>query len=249
VSLSYWNIGYGYDVLLGRFLYWGGPGNGWNYPNGTPNGIMPYEPWYDNMSLRVDIHENCANVSMCAVMAYDWRAWTSEVAPAGTATWIWAPCLTDCVFSAVGGLSELDIYLPYRNESDPGWTLLDPGSSTYGKTSKYDAPPVAVTLEPGESIIILAPRTLTVGYLPMAMIGDDKDGSSFVGGYYNFLKVLEVFGNATIHPVGCWPDTCSLDKEMGDLTMVGPFVPIIKYHPQITWLVYEPAPRIELWIQ
>jgi len=256
VSLSYWQVGYGYDALISRWLYWGGPGSGANYPNGTPNGIVPFEPWYDNMSLTVEISDDHADVSMYAVVVYGFRAWTSDVAPAGTATFRWETIRLDYLVSNPGFLSELDIYLPYRNASDPRYELRDPGSTrlapdgaNFGSTVKYDYVPVVITLKPGESIFMQTPRTMAVGYLPQRMIGDYTDSSNYLGGYYDFLKVLEVFGNATIHPLGCYPGTYTIDKEMGDLTIVGPFVPIIKYRTDITWLAYESAPRIELWIQ
>jgi len=248
VSLTYYNVGYGYDALIARWLYWGGIGSGANFPNGTPNGIVPFEPWYDSMSLRVNISDDHANVSMDAVVSYGFRAWTSDTAPAGTATYRWEVIRLDYVVP-VTIKSELKVYYPYGDNRDPRYMLRDPGSSLWGKTVKYDYVPAVITLKPGESIFMQSPRTMAVGYLPQKMIGDYPDPSNSYGGYYEFLKIIEVFGNATIHPVGCYPGTYTLDKEMGDMTIVGPFVPIITYRSDITWLVSEPAPRIELWIQ
>jgi len=249
VSLASYNVGYGFDALISRWLYWGGIGSGNNYPNGTPNGIVPFEPWYDNMSLRVNISDDHANVTMYGTVSYGFRAWTSDTAPAGTATFRWEVLRLDYVLTSAPAMSELNIYAPYRNESDPTSMLRDPGSCLFGAMWKYDWVPTVITLKPGESIFMQAPRELSVGYLPQKMIGDYADGSNYLGGYYDFLRVLEVFGNATIHPVGCYPGTYTLDKEMGDMTIVGPFVPIIIYRSDITWLVDESAPRIELWIQ
>jgi hypothetical protein len=201
------------------------------------------------MSLRADIHENCANLTMYGVVVYGFRAWTSDVAPAGTAAFRWEIIRLDYLVSKVGGLSELDVYAPNRDPTDPSYVLRDPGSSLMGKSIQYDYVPAVITLKPGESIFMQSPRTMAVGYLPQKMIGNTADSSSYLGGYYDFLRILEVFGNATIHPVGCYPGTYTLDKEMGDMTIVGPFVPIIIYRSDYTWLPYEPAPRIELWIQ
>jgi len=249
VSLVYFNVGYGYDALLSRFLYWGGPGSGPNYPNGTPNGIVPFEPWYENMSLRVDICDDHANLTMYGTVNYGFRAWASETAPANTAAFRWEVLRLDYCLTGAVGLSELDIYAPYRNDSDPESMLRDPGSSLFGAMWKYDWVPTVITLKPGESIFMQAPRELSVGYMPKKFIGDYTDGTNYLGGYYDFLKMIEVFGNATIHPIGCLPGTYTMDKAMGDLTLVGPFVPIINYRSDITWLVDESAPRIELWIQ
>jgi len=250
VTLSYWNVGYGYDALLARFMYWGGPGSGPNYPNGTPNGIVPFEPWYDNMSLKVNIDDDQADLTMYGTVAYGFRAWTSDFAPADTAAFRWEIIRLDYLLSASGGLSEMDIYQPTRDPAlDPTYLLRDPGSNLYGRTVVYDYVPAVITLKPGESIFMQAPRELSVGYLPKPYIGDKTDPFNGFGGYYSYLRVIEVFGNATIHPIGCLPGTYSMDKAMGDLTLVGPFVPIIKYRSDITWLVDEPAPRIELWIQ
>ena len=249
VSLTSWNVGYGLDALISRWLYWGGIGSGDNYPNGTPNGIVPFEPWYENMSLRVDICDDHANLTMYGTVNYGFRAWASETAPANTAAFRWEVLRLDYCLTGAVGLSELDIYAPYRNDSDPESMLRDPGSSLFGAMWKYDWVPTVITLKPGESIFMQAPRELSVGYMPKKFIGDYTDGTNYLGGYYDFLKMIEVFGNATIHPVGCYPGTYTIDKEMGDLTIVGPFVPIIKYRTDITWLAYESAPRIELWIQ
>jgi len=247
-SLTYFNVGYGYDALLSRFLYWGGIGSGANYPNGTPNGIVPYEPWYDNMSLRVDICDDRANVSMYAGVVFGFRAWKSDVAPEGTAVWRWETQRLDYTVSTPGGLSEIDIYAPYRNSSDPRYQRWDPGSSQWGMTTQYDYVPAVMTLKPGESIIIEEPRSMAVGYRPKGMTGDPTDGSTWLGGYYDSLRMLERFGNASIHAIGTPPGTAAIDARTGDLKIVGPFVPIIKYRSDIPWLVDEPAPRIELWV-
>ena len=248
VSLSYWNVGYGYDNLLSRFLYWGGIGSGANYPNGTPNGIVPFEPWYDNMSLRVDISDDHANVSMYGGVIYGFRAWESDAAPAGTAIWRWETMRLDCLVSLPGGKSEMDIYHPYRNNNDPRYELRDPGSSLRGMTAKYDYVPAVVTLKPGESLVIEEPRSMAVGYRLKGMTGDPTDGGPLLGGYYDSLRMLERFGNATIHAIGTPAGTAAIDARTGDLKIVGPFVPIIKYRSDIAWLVDEPAPRIELWV-
>jgi len=247
VSLSYWNIGYGYDALLSRFLYWGGIWNGASYPDtNLSNGILPYEPWYDNMSLRVDIHENCANLTMYAVVVYAFRAWTSDVAPFGTAVFRMENILLDYLTSPSGGLSELDVY---SMGSTTRYKIRDPGSSLYNGTWVYDYVPANVTLKLGESIIIEAPKTLAVGYRPKAMTGNTSLPNPVQSGVYNSLRMLERFGNATIHPIGALPGTTAIDARTGDLTIVGPFVPIVKYDILTkTWLISEPAPRIELWV-
>ena len=255
VSLVYFNVGYGYDNLLSRFLYWGGIGSGANYPNGTPNGIVPFEPVYDNMSLRVDIDDDHANVSMYGGIVYGFRAWESDVAPEGTAIWRWEIQRLDYLVSSFGGLSELDIFRPFRNSSDPRYELRDPGSSRlpvdggqWGPTSQYDYVPAVMTLKLGESLVIEEPRTMAVGYRPKGMTGDPTDGSNWLGGYYDSLRMLERFGNATIHPIGAPTGTTAIDARTGDLKIVGPFYPIVNTIPGYPWLQSEPAPRIELWV-
>jgi chitodextrinase len=248
VSLSYWNVGYGYDNLLSRFLYWGGIGSGANYPNGTPNGIVPFEPWYDNMSLRVDISDDHANVSMYGGVIYGFRAWESDVAPEGTAVWRWENQRLDYLISSFGGLSELDIFRPLRDSSDPRYELRDPGSSLFGMTAQYDYVPAVMTLKPGESLVIEEPRSMAVGYLPQKMIGDIMGVPPYLGGYYDSLRMLERFGNATIHAIGTPAGTAAIDARTGDLKIVGPFYPIVNTIPGYPWLQSEPAPRIELWV-
>jgi len=249
VALSYWYAGYGYSELISRFLYWGGTGAGPNYPNGTMNGIMPMEPWYDNMSLRVSIKDDHANLTMFGVAVYGFRSWTSDVAPADTATYRMEAARLDYLVSASGGKSEMDIYTPNRDATDPQYKIRDPGSSQYGSSKFYDYTPAVMTLKPGESLFIEAPKTLTVGYRPKAMIGNYSDNAKpDLGGYYDSLRMLERFGNATIHPIGASAGTSSLDARTGDLRIVGPFAPIIKNVTGKAWLSADPAPRIELWI-
>jgi len=79
------------------------------------------------------------------------------------------------------------------------------------------------------------------------MTGDLTDTSNWRG-HFDSLRMLERFGNATIHPIGALPGTTAIDARTGDMTIVGPFVPIINYRTDITWLVDEPAPIIELWV-
>jgi len=248
VTLSYWQVGYSYSELISRWLYWGGPGSGANYPNGTPNGIVPFEPWYDHMSLDVNISDDRANVSMSGVVIYSFRAWTSDAAPAGTATFRWEVIRLDYLVSISGFLSEMDVYAPNRDNTDPKYQLRDPGSSRFGETAKYDYVPANVQLKLGESLIIEAPKTLAVGYRPKAMTGNYSIPGPQQAGEYNSIRMQERFGNATIHPVGALPGTTSIDARTGDLKIVGPFIPIVKYISTIPWLIAEPAPRIELWV-
>jgi len=113
---------------------------------------------------------------------------------------------------------------------------------------KYDYVPANVQLKPGESITIEAPRELAVGYRPKAMTGNYSEPNPQLSGEYNSIRMQERFGNATIHPIGALPGTTAIDARTGDLKIVGPFVPIVKYIPTIPWLISEPAPRIELWV-
>jgi hypothetical protein len=248
VSLFSYNVGYGLDALVARWLYWGGIGSGANYPNGTPNGIVSYEPWYDNMTLRVNISDDHANLTMYGVVVYAFRSWTSESAPLDMATLRMELIRLDYLLQALPGKSELNVYAPNGDDTDPTYTLMDPGSSKYGRETKYDYVPANIQLKPGESMIIESPKTLAIGYRPKPMTGNYSDTGLLLGGYYFSLRMLERFGNATIHPIGAPPGTTAINARTGDLTIVGPFVPIVKYLPTIPWLISQPAPRIELWV-
>jgi len=255
ITMTINRVGYGEDTLLARWLYWGGVSSGWNYPNGTPKGIIPWEPYYDDFHMSGDINSQSANITLDAANIYAWRAQKSgdPNVPADTAVWRWEQIRIDYWESrSTNPRSEMDLWY---NRTNMGATFdsWDPVGTAWGRFGYIaDQSPNIVYLDVGESLIIERPRTIVSGILPVGFVGDiskpnDRTGS----GYINWILINEKWGNATIHPLGCYPGTSVVDKGTGDLTIVGPFVPNIEYYtdPGLTWLWRNSAPLIEYWIQ
>jgi len=251
VAMHIWRIGYGEDTLLARWLYWGGVTNGWNYPNGTPNGIVPFEPYYDDFHMSGSMDNKSADINLDAGVIYGFRAQKSQDpnVPADAAVWRWEQIRIDYAAS-LGGLnnnSEMDLW------ANNGMTfrVWDPAGTAWGIDILADQSPNVLSLEVGESLIMEKPRTVVSGIMQYPLAGDEtQQGSREASGYYDWLSILEKWGNATIHPLGCYPGTSLIDKGTGDLVIVGPFWPIVQYYSEagMTWLWKEAAPLIEYWI-
>ena len=256
ITLTINRVGYGEDALLARWLYWGGVSSGWNYPNGTPRGIMSWEPYYDDFYLSGDINSQSANITLDAANINAWRAQKSgdPNVPADTAVWRWEQTRIDYAASTHIGTnnrSEMDLWAD-RVGMGATFDIWDPAGAAWGTTINPDQSPNVIYLDVGESLIIERPRTVVSGILPVPFVGDatlsnDRTGS----GYINWILINEKWGNATVHPIGCYPGTSIIDKGTGDLTIVGPFTPKINYYtdPGLTWLWRQSAPLIEYWIQ
>jgi hypothetical protein len=256
VSLRTWRLGYGEDTLIAKWLYWGGVKNGWNYPNGTPNGIMPFEPYYDDFTMVGNMGASNANLTFDAGIIYGFRAQKSRDpnVPSDTAVWRWEQIRIDYAGSSGSGVenrSEMDIW--YKNYSNGiAFQIWDPVGTSYGITIAPDQSPNICSLKVGMSLIMEKPRTVVSGVLPSSLVGDtSQQGDRELAGYNDWLLIQEKYGNATIHPLGCYPGTALIDKGTGDLVIVGPFWPKVEYYAitGFTWLWKENAPNIEFWIQ
>jgi hypothetical protein len=245
VTFNFWRIGYGEDILLMRQLYWGGESYGNVYPNGTAYGILPYECWLEDIDLYANMSETSADVYLDAGVAYGFRAWKSDTAPAGIASWRWENIRSDYM-SVVPPiqLSEMDLW----SGRSLKYTSWDSGSTAFGKELGYDYAPNVWNMVLGEVLVIERPTVMAVGYMPSPMIGNYSQLNPVLAGYYHSLHMLEKFGDATLHAVGCPAGTSIIDADTGDLTISGPFEPIKVMTPGYSWLLYEPAPRIEIWV-
>jgi hypothetical protein len=257
ITLNIGRIGYGEDTLLARWLYWGGASSGWNYPNGTPEGIIPWEPYYDRFNMSGHIDETAADIAIDAGNIYAWRAQKSmdPNVPAGTAAWRWEQLRID--YAQTSGIgtcnrSEMDLWYD-RTAQGATFDSWDPAGVAWPRLGyTADQSPNIIYLDVGVSLIIERPRTVVSGIAPVGFVGDTLQFNDRVGsGYDNWILTNEKYGNATVHPLGCYPGTSVVDSGTGDLVMVGPFVPMIDYYtnPGITWLWKASAPLIEYWIQ
>lgn len=259
VSLHVWHYGYGEDVLLARWLYWGGVKNGWNYPNGTPKGIIPFEPYYDDFHMSGEIDSDSANISLDTGVVYGFRAQKSKdpSVPAETAVWRWEQIRMDYwnSASAGGNRSEMDLWA----DNSRTFEVWDPAGTEFGLNISADQSPNVLYLDLGESLIMEKPRTLVSGMMQYPLAGDPtQTGSRQAAGFYDWMRIIEKWGNATIHPLGCpvvndpssggRVPTSIIDKGTGDLVIVGPFWPIVSYYPDMPWLHTDSAPLIEYWI-
>lgn len=247
VTLNFWRIGYGEDILIMRQLYWGGESYGAQYPNGTPYGILPFECWLEDFDMTLNISETSADVDLDFAVAYGWRAWKSDTAPPGVASWRWENIRSDYM-EVVSPIvkSEMDLW----SSRGLKYTSWDAGSSAFGKNISYDYAPNVWNMVLGEVLVIKKPTLSTpIGYLPYPMIGNYSEVDPLKAGYYDSLLLIEKYGDATLHAVGCPVGTAIIDAATGDLKIAGPFEPIKVMTPGVSWLLYEPAPRIEIWVQ
>ncbi|MEM3038351.1 MAG: PKD domain-containing protein [Thermoplasmata archaeon] len=247
VTLNFWRIGYGEDILIMRQLYWGGESYGAVYPNGTPYGILPFECWLEDFNMTLKINETSADVNLDCAVAYGWRAWKSDTAPAGVASWRWENIRSDYMEVVPPVVkSEMDLW----SSRGLKYTSWDAGSSAFGKNISYDYAPNVWNMVLGEVLVIKKPTLATpIGYLPYPMIGNYSQVDPVKAGYYESLLLIEIYGDATLHAIGCPPGTAIIDSATGDLKIAGPFEPLKVMTPGIPWLIYEPAPRIEIWVK
>jgi len=254
ITMTIERVGYGEDTLLARWLYWGGVSSGWNYPNGTPQGIVPWEPYYDRFSMSGNIDDVSADITFDAGSPYAWRAQKSADpnVPANTAAWRWEQLRIDYAqTTGVGTCNRSEMDLWYDNGAT--FDSWDPAGISWPRLGyAADQSPNIVYLDVGESLIIERPRTVVSGIAPVGFVGDaTKLNDRTASGYDKWILINEKWGNATVHPLGCYPGTSVVDKGTGDLVMVGPFVPMVEYYtePGLTWLHKASAPLIEYWVQ
>jgi parallel beta-helix repeat protein len=249
VSLHIWRVGYGEDTLLAKWLYWGGVSNGWNYPNGTPGGILPFEQYYDDFYMVGNMNAATGNIALDTGVIYGFRAQKSAdpLVPDGTAVWRWEHTRIDYA-GAAGGLqnrSEMDLWV----DNGRTFEVWDPAGIAWGITIAADQTPNILYLRQGQSLILEEPRSYVSGILGGPLVGDTATTDRQLSGYNNWILIQEKWGMATIHPIGCPDGTYTMDPETGDVDIVGPFVPIISYYSDLPWLWDQSAPLIEYWIQ
>ena len=263
ITLEVNQIGYGAEVLLARWLYWGGVSTGWNWPNATRYGIVPFEPYYDDFHMSGEFNDKTGNLTLDTGVIYGFRAQKSKdpnIAP-DTAAWRWEQIMVD--YMEDGGTpfwSKSEMNLWSKNWTyGVGFEVWDPAGTAWGTYIQADQSPNVIRLGLGQSIVMQKPRTVVTGIMPQPLVGNAGIPSSrTLSGYNNWVLILEKYGNATIHPLGCVPGTSVVDKGTGDLDMVGGIMePIVQYYSadikiddyhDFTWLWTESAPLIEYWI-
>ena len=222
INISMTRVTWGEEVILVRQLFYGGeafsPTDPYTpcYPNWSlAQGILPIEPWPEDMHMIVDIGPESGDVWFDTAITYGFRAWEDPAAPAGTPVWRWEANLAD-YFPVAGIETEMT---PWQDPVNLKTVSYDPGSVSYGKDLIYDAVPAVVDLIVGESMVFERPDYMIVGFVPKVRAGN----------YWDSLEVIKQWGYASYHVSGI--DEYVIDAMTGDVKFVGPYYPDIVPHP------------------
>lgn len=201
--------GWGYDVLMARWFYWGNAsyhdavcvaGQGTctkTQPYGAiqPKGWMPFETcWCENASADLNI-TNRLNLDFQATSEY-WFSAVGNPGPDGQyntsddlSGWSFAPTLMDYVPRFGSGLTGQSSYL----NSELQWyesstaTVTSPGSYAYGQTFEYMVTPARWNMSLGNTLTLVMPRFKVPFYNPLA---SSWDSVNHIGKYTTFLSTL-----------------------------------------------------------
>ncbi len=184
----FWD-GWGLDVLMARWWYWGNasyrdavcvkgdyPECPATLPYGAiqPQGWMPMEACEcESATIRGTIR-NALDLDFRAVQSYHFKAWANwgtDRTP-GTAddlpAWVFAPILMDYVPRQGSGSPAAEGYPNSELRWYEGRTSVHgtPGSYAYGRPYEYINPPTRWPLNAGSTLTILAPRISVTWYDP-----------------------------------------------------------------------------------
>lgn len=231
--------GYGFDVLIGRWFYWGkanyrdavcvrDPDNPLDpcpqtLPYGAiqPQGWMPMEScWCEHAVINGTIRSSL-DLDFTAIQGYSFGAWanwgqdgfpdTSDDLPA----WVWQPVLMDYVPRS-GGPSPAASGFP---NSELRWyeglrsVHGSPGSFAYGDAYEYLVPPARWAFNAGSTLTLVMPRGDIVWYDPIQSRWDE---TTLVGDYVTFDAPLTL---RLVRPGG---DYFIWDPKAKVISMAGP---------------------------
>jgi len=193
VSL-FWD-GWGLDILLARWFYWGSASyvDAVNAPHGSiaPRGWMPMELLsIESATLRGTIGGHL-DLDFQAVSAYHMRAW-SNWGPDGFAntsddrpTWVLEPWLADYVPRAGSGSPAASGYPNSELRWFEGTTVLhgSPGSYAHGLPYEFTYAPTRWRLDAGSSLTVVLPRNNVTWYDP---VRSSWDPVAKIGQYTTF---------------------------------------------------------------
>lgn len=241
----FWD-GWGYEVLLSRWFYWGSA----NYslavtsPYGTvkPLGWMPYETcWCENATINGTIRQSL-DLDFGATSEYVLQAAANPGrdgvfgTPDDLPAWQFSPSLMDYVPAKPAyPRSELTWY---RDYSTP---VVTPGSYSYGLPYEYMTVPARWNLTAGNSLTLILPRFKVPWYNPYNSTWDDKarpPHPSYVE--FNSTMTLRV---GAVEPAG---DYYLWDPYGKVISMAGPHdwgtsslpltpAPYFEFGPETSW--------------
>jgi parallel beta-helix repeat protein len=185
--------GWGLDVLLARWFYWGNASyaDAVNQPFETafPRGWMPMERCMCESATIQGTIQQSLNLDFEAVATYHLRAWAAPGPDGRLGTsddgprWVFEPQLSDYVPRHLSGYpnSELRWY--------EGLTRIHatPGSYAYGTSHEYIDVPARWKLDPGSSLTLVLPRSDVTWYDP---IRSTWDPVARIGRYATFRDAM-----------------------------------------------------------
>lgn len=225
VTISVFWDGWGYDVLMARWFYWGSQdySQAVNAPYGTiqPEGWLPMEScWCEHAKIEGTIRSSL-DLNFTAFQGYSFAAWanwgqdglpgTNDDLPA----WNFSPFLMDyvprlgSVSPGAGGYgnSELRWY--------EGLTSIHgaPGSFAYGEPYEYLVPPTRWPFKAGSTLTLVMPKFDVPWYNPVTSTWNPTAG---VGNYDTFDAPMTL---RLIRPTG---DYYIWDPRSKVVSMAGP---------------------------
>ncbi len=197
--------GWGYDVLMARWFYWGNQdySKAVNSPYGQypPRGWMPFETcWCENATVNLNITNNLTG-EFGATSEY----WFSAVGNPGAdqtygtpddlAGWSWSPTLMDYVPPSGSGLAGASSFLNSELKwyvQDTG-TITSPGSYGYGQQFEYMVVPARWNMSLGNTLTLVLPRFKVPWYDPTQ---SSWDSVKYIGKYTTFMSTLTLRDSA-----------------------------------------------------
>lgn len=232
--------GYGYDVLMARWWYWGNAsyvsavclkGVNTTYANCTatlpygavkPLGWSPQETcWCENATLIGTVTSGLT-MDYQAVSEYQFSAWATAGTdgyygtPDDEAAWAWGPSLMDYVppassSSPAAGKTPNSELRWYEGMTS---TFLSPGSFSYGQPYEYMVTPARWNLSAGNSLTIVLPQGPIPWYSPFK---SHWDTTTKLGDYVLFDSALTLRSVTPGTGYYLWDDVAKV------LSIAGPY--------------------------
>lgn len=241
--------GWGLDVLLSRWFYWGNVSyrDAVNAPYGqyAPAGWMPFERcWCENVTVNATIRSGL-DLRYSGVRGYELAAVGMPGADGVVGTsddlagWAYGPYLMDYVpplGSNLPGASE------YPN-SELKWyigaahTITSPGSYAYGQQYEYIEVPARWNMSTGHSLTIAMPTDNVTWYDPAR---STWDSALRIGNYTTFQSRIQ---GVSVQPAGeywLWDNASNVFSMAAQPGFVWPNSPSLPFDPA-PYIVFQPG--------
>lgn len=238
----FWD-GWGYDVLLARWFYWGGANYSKavtqpyppNQPDTMPRGWSPLETCWCELGTIDGRITTALDLDYRAIGGYVVMAWshpgtdgifdTADDLP----SWVWEPTLMDYVPPSSSDSAGASSY-PH---SELAWyedvrrVHATPGSYAYGQSYDYILTPARMRLDEGYSFTFVLPRDAR--NRPLAVPWYDPDQSEWnpttkIGDYVSFLAPMTLRSVKVENQIVAPGDLYLWDARGKVLSFAGPYV-------------------------